>query len=153
MVGAQHPAPPAGQIPQDRADQRIGDCDRDRVDGFEQADRTVLGGVAQGECPRHLEGHIGGIDAVGLAVDQCHPQVDHGIAGADALLHLCRDTLLDAGDELSRNGAADDLVDELETGSLRERFDLDIADRVLAVSAGLLDVAAMALGAAGEGLA
>ncbi len=52
-----------------------------------------------------------------LAVDERHPDVDHRVAGGDALLHLGADALLDAGDELARHRAADDLVDELEPGA------------------------------------
>ena len=87
---------------------------------------------------------------MGLAVEQRDPDVDHRVAGVHTLLHLRADTLLHAGDELPRHRAADHLVDELESGALRQRLHLDVADRVLAVSAGLLDVAAMAFGFAAE---
>ena len=53
---------------------------------------------------------------------------------------------------LPRHRAADDLVDELEPGALRQWLDLDVADRVLAVPAGLLDVSAVPFCVAAERL-
>ena len=88
-----------------------------------------------------------------LAVGQGDPQVHDGVAVADAPLHLGAHALLDGRDEVAGYGAADDLVDELEPAALRQRFDLDVADGVLPVAAGLLDVPAVALGLPGERLA
>ena len=65
-----------------------------------------------------------------------------GIAGGHALGGLGAYALLDGRDELPWHGAADDLVDELDAGAVRQRLDLDLADRVLAVPAGLLHMAA-----------
>ena len=79
-----------------------------------------------------------------LAADQRHPQIDHRVA-VDARLELRADALLDARDELPGDRAADHPVDELETAALRQRFDLDLGDRVLPVPAGLLDVPAQAV--------
>src|SRR6185503_446651 len=61
--------------------------------------------------------------------------------------------LLDARDELVRDRAAAHLVDELEAGAARQRLDAqeDLAE--LAGAAGLLLVAVVALGAAGDRLA
>ena len=73
---------------------------------------------------------------------QGDPQVDQRVAVAHAALHLRAHALLDARDELARYGAADDLVHELEPAALGQRLDGDVADGVLAVTAGLLDVAA-----------
>ena len=83
-----------------------------------------------------------------LAVEQGDPHAGHRVAGQHALLHLPADALLHRRDELPRHHAADDLVDELEAGGVRQRLDLDVADAVLAVPAGLLDVTAQALGLA-----
>src|SRR5207237_10785432 len=55
-------------------------------------------------------------------------------------------------DELARDRAADDLVDELEAAAARERLDLDVGHGVLAVTAGLLHVAALGLSAGLDGL-
>ena len=76
-----------------------------------------------------------------LPADQRDPQVDHRVP-AHALVQLGADALLHAGDELPGDRSADDPVDEFEPAALRQRFDLDLGDRVLAVPAGLLDVPA-----------
>ena len=57
------------------------------------------------------------------------------------LLHRLVHALLDRGDELARDGAADDRVDELEAGAALERLDAQERDPELAVAAGLLLVA------------
>ena len=110
-------------------------------------------GLAQRQPAGHLEGHVGGVDAVGLAVGQGHAEVDDRVAVADAALHLGAHALLDRGDEVAGYGAPDDLVDELEPAALGEGLDLDVAHGVLAVAAGLLDVPAVALRGAAERLA
>ena len=48
-----------------------------------------------------LEGHVGGVDRVRLAVDQRHPQVHDRVAGGDALVHLGPQALLHRRDELT----------------------------------------------------
>ena len=90
---------------------------------------------------------------MGLAVEKRDPDVGHRIPGGHSLGHLCAHALLDAGDVLPRHHATDDLVDELEPGTLRQRFDLDVAHAVLTVTAGLFHVASVALGGTCEGLA
>src|ERR1700735_5837137 len=79
-----------------------------------------------------------------LAVEQGDPDVDDGITGVHTLFHLGAHALLDARDELARHRAADHLVAELEPGPFGQRFDLDVADGVLAVTTGLFDVPAVA---------
>ena len=53
---------------------------------------------------------------------------------------------LDRRDELPRDRAAEDVVDELEVAAARQRLDLDLAVAELAVAAGLLLVPAVRLG-------
>ena len=69
------------------------------------------------------------------------------------MMQLGAHALLDTRDELAWNRSADHLVDELEPASGLQRLDLEVADRVLAVAAALLDVPAMTLGASRQGLA
>ncbi len=88
-----------------------------------------------------------------LAVEQRDADVDDGVAGHHTLLHLLPHPLLHRGDELARDGAAHDLVDELEPAATGQRLHLDVADRELSVPAGLLDVPAVTGGLAGERLA
>ena len=63
------------------------------------------------------------------------------------------DALLDRGDELAGDRAADDLVDELEAAAALERLDPHERDAELAVTAGLLLVLALGLGLVRDGLA
>ena len=81
-----------------------------------------------------------------LAVGERHPEVDHRVAVADPALHLRAHALLDAG----MNCRGTDPPTTLSTNSspepLGERLDAELADRVLAVAAGLLDVTPAALG-------
>src|SRR5258708_4821688 len=78
----------------------------------------------------------------GRAGGEGDQDVDHGEAEGDPPGGLGADTLLHRGDELPGHRAADDLVDELDARADRQRLDLDLADGVLAVAAGLLDVPA-----------
>ena len=48
-----------------------------------------VGCLPQGQRPGHLEGRVGGIDAVCLAADQGDPQVDHRVP-VDAPIQLVR---------------------------------------------------------------
>ena len=57
--------------------------------------------------------------------------------------------LLDRGDELAGDGAAHDLVDELEARAPLERLDAEGAHAELPVTAALLLVLALGLGGAG----
>ena len=88
-----------------------------------------------------------------LPVGESHPEVHDGVAEADPALHLGADAAFDAGDELTGDRAADDLVVELEARTLGEGFDLDVADRILAVATGLLHVPSVSLPRTDEGLA
>ena len=60
---------------------------------------------------------------------------------------------LDRGHVLSRDRAAEDVVDELEVAAARQRLDPDLAVAELAVAAGLLLVAAVRLGGGRDRLA
>ena len=62
-----------------------------------------------------------------------------------APFHLGPHALLHTRDELPRHRPADHLVDELESGARGQRLHLDVAHRILAVAAGLLDVPAVSL--------
>ncbi len=64
--------------------------------------------------------------------------VDHGIAEHAAVLHHLVHALLDRGDELAGDRAADDPVDELEARAAFERLDAQERDAELPVAARLL---------------
>src|SRR5205807_6962841 len=86
------------------------------------------------------------------AVDERDPYLDHGLARDRPLGHGIDDALLDRGAEVLGDGAAEDLVLPDEALATGRRRHLDGADRVLAVPARLLDVAALDLGGARDGL-
>ena len=83
-----------------------------------------------------------------LAVEARDLHVDDGEAEHAALLHRLVHALLDRGDELAGDRAADDLVDELEAAAALERLDAHERDAELPVAAGLLLVLALGLGVA-----
>ena len=93
----------------------------------ETVDSLAASSSAMGR--RRLERHVGGVDRVGLAVDQGDPHVHDRVAGEHALLELGSRALLHRGDELARHGAAHHLVDELDPGSALQRLDLEAGTR------------------------
>ena len=102
---------------------------------------------------RGLERHLGAVDGVVLAVEARDLHVDDGEAERAAVLLGLDDALLDRGDEVARDHAADDRVDELVAGAALLRLDAQPRDRELAVTAGLLLELALGLGRAGDRLA
>ena len=86
------------------------------------------------------------------AVVQDGPDARHRITGDDAALHRFLDALLGRLDELLRDGAADDLVDELEP-ALGDRLEAHLDVTELALTARLADELAFRLGLARDGLA
>ncbi len=88
-----------------------------------------------------------------LAVDQPHPEVDHRVSGVVAVRRRFDDALLDRRPEVERDGAAEDLVLELELLAARQRLEDDLAVGELAAASSLLLVAAVPLGRAVHRLA
>jgi len=99
------------------------------------------------------EGDFLAVDRMRLAVVDHHPHVLQGISGHRAAAQHLAHAFLDRGDELAGDGAALDLVDELEAAAARQRFDAQEHLAELAGAAGLLLVAMMALGLAADGFA
>ena len=81
------------------------------------------------------------VDRVIGAVDQRDREIDHREAER-AVLERVDDALLDRRDVIARHHAAGDLLLELEAGAARQRLDLEHHVAELAVTAGLLLVAA-----------
>src|SRR6476646_2020466 len=73
-------------------------------------------------------------------------EVDHRIPGQETAKPSVLDSLFNCGNELTRNRAAEDVVDELELAAARERLELDLAVAELSVAAGLLLMASMRFG-------
>ena len=100
-----------------------------------------------------LERHVGRVDAVVLAVVALDADVDDGEAVRAAGVHRFLDALLHGGDVVAGDRAADDRVDELESGATLQRADPQVGDGVLAVAAGLLLDLALGIAGADHGLA
>ena len=81
-----------------------------------------------------------------LAVEAGDLHVDDREAERAAVLLGFGDALLDRGEEVPRDHAADDRVDELVAGAALLRLDAQPRDRELAVAAGLLLQLALGLG-------
>ena len=82
-----------------------------------------------------------------LPVVAGHPDVDDRPAVGPTAGHGLLDALLHGRDELPGDGAADDLVDELEARASLEGLDAHEGHAELAVAAGLLLVLALGFGA------
>ncbi|GAO26586.1 hypothetical protein ALISP_6406 [Alicycliphilus sp. B1] len=83
--------------------------------------------------------------STGMALAVVHDDADvlHRVAGDDALGQRLAHALLDRGHELAGDGAALDLVDELEAGAARQRFHAQVHLAELAGAAALLLVAVL----------
>src|SRR5688572_3218635 len=88
-----------------------------------------------------------------LAIHEFDPDVDDREPVEPALVHCLQDSLLDRGDELARDGAADDGVDELEAAAAGDGIHLDVGDAELPVPATLLLVLSLGLRMTRDGLA
>ena len=99
------------------------------------------------------EGDLLAVDAVVLAVDHRHPHVDHRVAGDHAGFHRQPHAFFDRRDELARDRAALDHVDELEARTARQRLDLQMHLAELAGTAALLLVAELRLRRRADGFA
>ena len=103
--------------------------------------------------PGGLERQFVRIDIVIGAVVENHLEIDHRKAGEKAALGRLHDAFLDRRNVVLGNRAAEDFVDELEFAAARQRLHLDPAIAELAVTAGLLLVPALHVGAAANGFA
>ena len=88
-----------------------------------------------------------------LAVVQHGAEIHHREAGQVAAFGGGANALFHRGNEIVGNGAAEDVVHELETGAARQRLHAHPADAELAVSAGLLLVLALGVGLGANRLA
>src|SRR6202035_4986659 len=79
-----------------------------------------------------------------FAVDERHTDVDQWVSSTRTVVHRVLDPLLNRGDELGRDRAAPDLVDEVKALA-RGRLDVDVDDAVLARAAGLTHQASLDL--------
>ena len=136
-----------------RAGELVGNGDLDVHDGLQQRGLGLLHGFAEGDAAGGLERHFVRIHVVIRAVVEDHAEIDHREAGEIAARGRFDNSLLDRGNVVLGNRAAEDLVDELEVAAARQRFHLDLAVAELAVAAALLLVASLHVGLAANGLA
>ena len=87
--------------------------DRDLHDRLEDLRLGLAVDLAEGADRGGLEGVVRGVDVVVLAVVQDDPDADDREADQLALLHGRLESLVAGGDELARDAAALDVVDEL----------------------------------------
>ncbi len=120
--------------------------DLDLHDRLEDRRSGAGHGVLEGELAGHLERQLVRVDLMERPVEDGRLEVDHREAGEEAAQPRVLDALFHGGNELPRNRAAEDVVDELEVAAARQRLHLDLAVAELSVSAGLLLVAAVRLG-------
>src|SRR5689334_661282 len=141
------------QVADHVAQELLGRDDLDGHDRLEQHGLGLLRGVLEGQRAGDLERDLRGVGVVVLAVGQRDSDVDHREAGPDAGLERLLDALLDRRNELRRDRAPLDLVDEVEALAGR-RLHVDVDDPVLARATRLADELALhLLGVAADGLA
>ena len=115
-----------------------------------------LGGFhafAEGQAAGHFEGHFVGVDVVVAAVVDDGPEIDDREAGEVAAGGGLDDAFFDGGDEVARDGAAEDFAGEFEAAAAGQGLDADLAVAELAVAAALLLVAPMAFGLGADAFA
>src|SRR4029077_5123020 len=83
---------------------------------------------------------VGGIDIVVFAVVERGAKIDDGESSEIAASCGVSNAALDGWDPVAWNGAAENVVDELDALTTFDRLHLDAADSELAVAAGLLFV-------------
>src|SRR6185437_16494646 len=98
---------------------------------------------AKGFAAGEFERHFGRVYVVVGAVVNRDLEIGHRIAGHKSLLRGFDYALLDCGNVLPWNRAAENIVDELKPLAARQWFDPDPAVAELPMAAGLLLVAAL----------
>src|SRR5690348_14649770 len=131
----------------------VGHGDFHRHNRLQQRGLGLLHGLFEGNAARHLEGKFVGIHVVVGAVVEDHSEIHHRVAGQEAALRRLHNALLYCGNEVTGDGAAENVVNELKVAAARQRLHLDLAVAVLAVPPGLLLVPALHVGFAADGFA
>ena len=140
-------------VAHDGSGELVGNGDFDLHDGLEQGGLGGLHGFLEGDAAGGLEAQFVGIHVVIAAIVEADLEIDDGISGEEAAGGGFEDSLFDGGDEVFGDGAAEDVVDELELRAAGQGRHVDFAVAELAVSAGLLLVAALDVGGAADGFA
>src|SRR5215204_2987627 len=109
-------ATPSREIAHHVAHELFGHHDLDVHHGLQKDRVGPLEGLFDGHGTSDLERHLGRVDLMVRTVDQLDPDIDHGVTRDNAGIQRFLDALIDAGDVLPRDDAADDLVVELVAG-------------------------------------
>src|SRR5258708_7490016 len=147
------PAATPAEVAHQVAGVLVGGVDLDVHDGFEENGTRLLHGFLEGERAGNLESHVRRIDIVILAVVEDGAEVHDGESRQEAPGSGIPDALLDGGNPVLRDGAAKDIVDELDALAALDRLHLDAAYAELAVATGLLFVFAFDVGFTADGFA
>jgi len=124
----------------------VGSVDFDVHDGFEERGTRLLHGFLEGQRACNLESHVRGIDIVILAVVEDGAEVHNGKSRQEAAGSGIADALLDGGNPVLRDGAAKDVVDELDALAALDWLHFDAAYAELTVAAGLFFMLAFDVG-------
>ena len=120
---------------------------------FEQNGAGFFEGVFQGENTRHAEREFIRVHFMERAVHDLNFDIDDLVAGIDAAFNGFLDAVDDGRDVFLGNGAADNFIDDFDPLALFIGCDGDTGVAVLALTAGLTDELAFALGVFGDRLA
>src|SRR5882724_6666576 len=146
------PTAAAVQVPDDRAHVLLRGHDLDVHDGLEQHRLGAPARLLEAHRRGDLERHLGGVHVVVRAVGEPDVDVHDRVAGEHAGVERLADALLDGGNVLPRDRAADDLVLEFEALRL-VRLDLQVDVAVLAAAARLPHVTPLRRGGLPDRLA
>src|ERR1700674_2594025 len=149
---AEHPATARVEVADHVAHAIVGTTHVNRHHWFEQNRPGLFQRILETHRGRYLKGHVRRIDIVIAAFVNRYPQVDQRIAGEEAFREGIAHALFHRRDELARNRAADDLIDEFEALAARQWLDLEPTVAVLSAAARLALVLALGLRAALDGL-
>ena len=151
-LGAGHPGPPTGQVRHHRADVVVGDGDLDRVHRLEHLHAPVPRAASlTASAPAVWNAASEESTLWDLPSQQGHPDVDHRHRArprprpADARAPFSTEPMKLLGTAPPTTWSTNSTP-----AAARQRLDLDVADRVLAVAAGLLDLPTVAAGGGGE---
>src|SRR5262249_14717958 len=108
--------------------------DLDLHDGFQQHRVGLHCRLSNGERAGDLEGYVGRVNGVVLAVHQADLDVHHRIAGDHTLGHATAAPPRQGGPEVLRDGPAEDFVLPDKALAPGRGVDLDDTDAVLSVS-------------------
>ena len=121
--------------------------------GLEKRGLGGFHGFLESQRAGNFESHVAGVHVVIFAVVQADAEIDHRETREVAARGGVANSLFDRGNPVLGDGAAKDVVDELDALAAFGRLHLDAADAELAVAAGLFFVLAFGIGAAANGFA